>query len=251
MPETMDEKTRMAEVKAVFEDAQWYLTNRSYHVRVRVDVVQEFLPGEKFERILDIGCGDGSISAPFLRAGCKLTLLDLSAKMLEIARSRVPAELAANVETFNEDFMRADLGTRRYDLIICVGVMAYIEDEKAFIEKLTALLNPNGKIITECTDGKHFLSRMARSYDWMRNLFARERTRLIAHSADTFVSKFREAGFQLAGTYRYSSPMRLVRKLFKQEFHYQTIRTVYGTGLHNRAARLGNECIFHFKKMGA
>jgi 2-polyprenyl-3-methyl-5-hydroxy-6-metoxy-1,4-benzoquinol methylase len=251
MPETISENARIAEVKAVFEDAQWYLTNRSYHVRVRVDVVREFLAGEKFGSILDIGCGDGSISAPFLHADSRLTLLDLSSTMLGIARSRVPAGLAANVETFNEDFMRADLGPRRYDLIICVGVMAYIEDEKAFVKKLSSLLNPGGKLITECTDSRHFKSRLARSYDWARNFFTRHKTRLITHSSDEVIGKFLEAGFQLAGAYRYSSPARPVRKLFKQEFHYKMIRAIYGDAAHNRISWLGNECIFYFKKPGA
>jgi predicted TPR repeat methyltransferase len=251
MPETLNENSRIAEVKALFEDAQWYLTNRNYHVRVRVDVVQEFLAGEQFERILDIGCGDGSISAPFLRADRRLTLLDLSNPMLDIARSRVPAELAANVETFNGDFMRVELGTRRYDLIICVGVMAYIQDKKAFVEKLASLLNPNGKLITECTDGKHFMSRLARSYDRIRSLFPKPGVRLIANSSDDLIGKFRAAGFQLIGTYRYCSPMRLVRKLFKQQFHYKMIRLIYGSGRRNRAAWSGNECLFYFKKPGA
>jgi 2-polyprenyl-3-methyl-5-hydroxy-6-metoxy-1,4-benzoquinol methylase len=251
MPETISENVRIAEVKAVFEDAQWYLTNRSYHVRVRVDVVQEFLAGKKFGRILDIGCGDGSISAPFLSAENKLTLLDLSNTMLGIARARVPAELAANVETFNEDFMSADLGSRRYDLIICVGVMAYIEDEKAFVAKLASLLNPNGTLITECTDAKHFMSRMARSYDYMRELFAKPRTRLITHASEDVVKKFKETGFQLASTYRYCSPIRLMRKLFNQEFHYKMIRMIFGNGMHNHKSWLGNECVFYFKKHGA
>src|SRR5689334_14929180 len=45
-------------------------------------------------QILELACGSGRISLPLLRAGFKVTGLDLSAKMLELARARAAAEPA-------------------------------------------------------------------------------------------------------------------------------------------------------------
>jgi ubiquinone/menaquinone biosynthesis C-methylase UbiE len=239
---------RTAEVKAMFEDAQWYLNNRNYHVRVRTEMVQEFLEHEKFEHMLDIGCGDGSISLPLLNPDRKLTLLDLSQNMLKIARSRVSAELSDNVEVLNEHFMHAQLEPGSYDLIICVGVLAYIDDEEAFVEKLASLVRPGGKLFTECTDKKHFMSWLTHIYDWVRNLFGKPRVSLAGHSGKNIADKFKQAGFQLAATYRYCSPPRPLRKLFNQDFHYRMIRSFFGNSAHNTAPWLGNECIFYFKK---
>lgn len=248
MSETYVQDGRTVEVKAMFEDAQWYLKNRNYHVRVRTHMVQEFLEHEKIECMLDIGCGDGSISVPLLKPDRKLTLLDLSQSMLNIAQSRVPAELSDNVEVLNEHFMHAQFEPGSYDLIICVGVLAYIDDEQAFVEKLASLVRPGGKLFTECTDSKHFMSRLARSYDRVRNLFGKPRVHLAGHSGKNIADRFKKAGFQLAATYRYCSPPRPLRKLFNQNFHYQMIRSFFGNFTRNTAAWLGNECIFYFKK---
>jgi ubiquinone/menaquinone biosynthesis C-methylase UbiE len=248
MTENCIQDGRTAEVKAMFEDAQWYLKNRNYHVRVRTDMVREFLEREKFEQMLDIGCGDGSISLPLLKPDRKLTLLDLSQNMLNIARSRVPAGLSDNVEVLNEHFMRTQFKPGSYDLIICVGVLAYIDDEEAFVEKLASLVRPGGRLFTECTDKNHFMSRLAHGYDRVRNLFGKPRVRLAGHSSKNIADKFKQAGFQLAATYRYCSPPRPLRKLFNQDFHCKVIRSFFGNSTHNKAAWLGNECIFYFKK---
>ena len=76
----MDE--RLLETKQAFENPQWYFQKLGYHVRVRIETVTEFLNAAKFDRILDIGCGDGSISLPLLTNENRLTLLDMSEGML-------------------------------------------------------------------------------------------------------------------------------------------------------------------------
>jgi SAM-dependent methyltransferase len=53
-----------------------------------VETVQELVRLSGDARVLDIGCGDGSISLPLLTGKTSLTLLDLSAKMLSIAKYR-------------------------------------------------------------------------------------------------------------------------------------------------------------------
>ncbi|MGD1089208.1 MAG: methyltransferase domain-containing protein [Verrucomicrobiota bacterium] len=239
---------RLAEVKRLFEKPEWYLSGRTYHVRVRMDVVRDFLKDTEFNSILDIGCGDGSISLPLLTPARRLTLLDMSDAMLDIARSRVPSELSAAVKTASGDFMQAGFDTHSYDLVICLGVLAYVDSPKPLIEKLLSILKPGGKLIVECSDRSHFMSRLARGYDRARNIFAKPKFRPAAHSANAIVAMFRGAGFQLEAEYRYCAPIRVMRKLFSQGFHYQMICAVHGKAASNRMWWLGNECIFYFRK---
>ena len=48
--------------------------------------------------ILDIGCGDGSLSLPLLDDRSRLTLLDFSEGMLERARQNIPPGMNTRVE---------------------------------------------------------------------------------------------------------------------------------------------------------
>ena len=241
---------RLAETKLFFENPNWYLSQRSYYVRIRSQVVLELLKSSRFESILDIGCGDGSISLPQLAPGNHLTLLDLSQNMLNLAQSRVPLDFRTQVETLNGDFMKTDLPVNTYDLIICLGVLSYVESPEPFLEKIQALLKPEGMVIIECTDGGHLLSRFLRtSYSlWDQFCGNKSKVSLNVHSATGIASKFNEMSFEKLATYRYSAPLPVFRKLFSQEFQYKIIHAIYGGAANNRMTWLGNECLFQFKQ---
>ena len=84
-PETDD-------VKAFFNQPHRYLHKR-FGLRLRAEITQELLGPLSAVRILDIGCGDGSISLPYLFSGNSLVLLDLSESMLQLARRNTPAAM--------------------------------------------------------------------------------------------------------------------------------------------------------------
>jgi predicted TPR repeat methyltransferase len=86
--------TKIDEVKSLFESPQPYLERRRYNINIRAETVQYFLRNREFTRILDIGCGDGSVSIPLLNPQPELTLLDLSANMLSAAQSNIPSNLS-------------------------------------------------------------------------------------------------------------------------------------------------------------
>src|SRR5580692_9200767 len=94
-------------VRHFFDQPENYLDRRRFDIRVRVETTEAFLKESSFTRILDIGCGDGSISVPLLSLDRSLTLLDISPNMLALARSRVPAGLMSKVAFVNEDFLTA------------------------------------------------------------------------------------------------------------------------------------------------
>ena len=239
---------RLTEVRQKFEAPQWYLHGRSYHVRVRTGVVGHLLANQKIENILDIGCGDGSISVPLLQQGRKLTLLDMSESMLSIAQSRVPANLAGAVQVVNGDILGAKLPEGAFDVVICLGVFAYFKTEWPLIDKLNSLLKPGGTLIVECSDSAHFMSGLMRTYDRLKGMLIRQQFKTNAHAAATLVSGLTAAGFQKVGSYRYCAPTRVSRKLFPQSFHFWKIKALFGNAERPRSQWLGNECIFWFKK---
>jgi len=241
---------KLAETKLFFENSSWYLGKRSYYVQIRSQIVQELLKDSKFESILDIGCGDGSISLPLLAPGTQLTLMDLSQNMLDLARSRVPSQFQTQVKVLNGDFLNVDLPSNAYDLVICLGVLSYVDLLESFFEKIRQLLKPGGILFIECTDGNHPISRFVRTICSVKEglLGSKDNLELHVHSAAVIAAKFREMGFENLATYRYSTPLPISRRLFSQKFHHKKICAIYGNASNNRMAWLGNECLFQFKK---
>ena len=170
-------KETQAGVKSAFEAPEWYFNKLNYRIQLRRGIVRDFTQDLVFERVLDIGCGDGSVSLPLLKPGRRLTLQDLSDAMLARARGSIPPGLEGSVETFGGDFLQTDLPAGAYGLVICLGVLSYVERLDAFLGKLTSLVAPGGHVIIECTDGPHFVSRLLRAYSSLTELI-RKRQKL-------------------------------------------------------------------------
>lgn len=74
-------------------------------------------------RVLEIGCGTGSLARELARKrGAKVTAIDLSARMIDVARVRTPASLG--IEYCVADFMA--LSPRGFDAIIAVDLLREI-----------------------------------------------------------------------------------------------------------------------------
>lgn len=237
-------------VKLFFTDSDWYLRQRRYNIEIRAETVQQFLKSCKFSSILDIGCGDGSLSVPLLNSQRRLTLLDLSSRMLSIASSRVPPELRSKVELVDEEFMRANLKRESYDLIICVGVLAFVQSLDEFILKLTSLLTPDGMVIMENTDASHFCTSALRLYHRLHKIFMPEKCPTNTYSRAQVLQQFLGRGFVLSGLYRYTLVFPVVQRMLSQQQLYNVVRRCYGTAAHNANAWMGNECLYFFQRSG-
>jgi 2-polyprenyl-3-methyl-5-hydroxy-6-metoxy-1,4-benzoquinol methylase len=242
---TMADNNRL--IKEAFEQPQWYLQGTAYNIKLRVETIVAFLGKDKFQAVLDIGCGDGSLSLPLLDANTRITFLDQSQAMLQLVRSRVPLELSSRVQTINSNFMTSQLEAQTFDLILCVGVLAYVEQRRDFIAKIKASLKPGGVLIIECTDGPHFVNRLVVAYHALRRAFRPAKMKTVVRSSAELISICEDLGFVRCASYRYSLPLPVLRKLMSQSFSYRAIRFIFGAATRNRNAWLGNECIYRFK----
>ena len=102
--------------------------------------------------VLDIGGGAGNQSFPLAQAGYDLTLLDPSAAMLDKARQRLQQlsgdvqERVTLVEADGETAEQA-VGGRRFDAVLCHGVIGYQEDPEPLVDQLCQCA-ANGGIVS-------------------------------------------------------------------------------------------------------
>jgi ubiquinone/menaquinone biosynthesis C-methylase UbiE len=239
--------SKTEQVRSAFEKPDTYLKRGAFEIRIRRETVQEMVSPPSNARILDVGCGDGSISLPFLTEQNKVTLVDLSSGMLAIARSKASPELAGNVETIHQDFMNVNLAPNSFDLILCIGLLAHVGSPSAVIEKMVSLLKPGGKLIVECTDSNHVLHFFVTLFYKVWGLVRPTKyTSCAAVPYREIVRILDRHGLRPKATFRYVAPLPGMHRIFNPDWLYKMTRRVFGTTSANRNAWLGNEylCLF-------
>jgi trans-aconitate methyltransferase len=101
----------------------------------------EWLAPQPRERILDLGCGDGRLTASIASAGAIVTGVDSSAEMVEGARSRNLDARMCNVEAlpFNAEF----------DAVFSNAALHWVRDQDAMMAGVKRALRPGGRFVAE------------------------------------------------------------------------------------------------------
>jgi SAM-dependent methyltransferase len=92
------------------------------------------------ERALDVGCGDGRLTAELDAAG--LTAADVSAVALERAAARVPAAVLAELEPDAP----LPFEDNAFDLVLCAETVEHVRDVQLFLSELRRVLRPGGEL---------------------------------------------------------------------------------------------------------
>jgi len=96
-------------------------------------------------RLLDLGCGAGEPCARFfIDRGWKVTGIDFSERMLELASKYVP-----EMKTFHADMREIEFNTSQFDAITAIYSLFHIpgNDQKIMFEKFYRWLIPKGKAL--------------------------------------------------------------------------------------------------------
>jgi SAM-dependent methyltransferase len=111
--------------------------------------------------VLDVGCGTGGHALELARRGYRVTGIDRSPSMLQIARDKATA---AGVEGVFKagDLPDLDLVERFDAAILMFAVLSYVVTDDEIVRLLTSIgehLNPGGVVIFDCWYGPAVLSQ--------------------------------------------------------------------------------------------
>ncbi|HYE26815.1 MAG TPA: methyltransferase domain-containing protein [Allosphingosinicella sp.] len=130
--------------------SQWspsdYATNAAF-VPALGAAALELLAPQPGELILDLGCGDGVLTAQIMASGARVIGLDASEAMVEAARSR-------GVDAFVADAQALDLGDQavrfgQFDAAFSNAALHWMLDPDAVASGVFGLLRPGGRFVGE------------------------------------------------------------------------------------------------------
>ncbi|MDF2537331.1 MAG: Ubiquinone/menaquinone biosynthesis methyltransferase [Herbinix sp.] len=134
------------------------------------DVVEKpalfsLIPDLHDKSVLDIGCGYGENCVQFLELGATMvTGLDISAKMLEIAKNE---NSCPNILYINKSMTDLNEITEKFDVVLSSLAVHYIEDFDKLVKDIYNLLNQGGYFIFS---QEHPLTTALLTQDyWTRN----------------------------------------------------------------------------------
>ena len=124
--------------RAYFRDIE----ARKYHVEPHIARFAEF---ERWrgKRVLEIGCGLGTDSVSFARAGARVTAVDLSERSVALARRRAGLE-GLDIEFYVADAEELDkiVPPSRFDLVYSFGVLHHTPRPDRAIEQIHRYVGP-------------------------------------------------------------------------------------------------------------
>jgi trans-aconitate 2-methyltransferase len=103
------------------------------------------------ERILDVGCGDGKVTAEIatvVRRGAVVGA-DASVEMIAHARKTFPAKKNPNLEFQVMDARKIKFAGR-FDLVFSNAALHWVDDHEKFLRGASSVLKPGGRLIVSC-----------------------------------------------------------------------------------------------------
>jgi ubiquinone/menaquinone biosynthesis C-methylase UbiE len=235
------------EVKAFFERTDVYLTY-NYNLRIRMETVAAFLGERTFDHVLDMPCGTGDISVPFLERFGHLTMMDFSENMIATAKSRIAEAELDKVSFINGDFYAHDFQGKQFDLVMNIGILAHIADPMRFLDESMKLVKPGGSLILQNTDSDHWFAKLIHSYLGLRRLVGKDKYKLNKVREKDLLQKVTSNGFTLQQSFRYNQSFLGLSRFFSNELKYKLTRRYYGDADLPKNQKGGSDVTYLFRK---
>jgi magnesium-protoporphyrin O-methyltransferase len=77
------------------------------------------------KRILDAGCGTGSLATEMAKRGAHVIAVDLSPTLIDLAKTRIDPQLSQRVEFYEGDMLAQDFGY--FDYVVCMDSVIHYQ----------------------------------------------------------------------------------------------------------------------------
>ena len=149
MPNLDDTSTRSW--NAIADDWVAHADTNDYHNHYLMPRMFAMLGDVHGKRVLDLGCGEGGYARELHRRGARVTGVDGSERLIEVARARALAEgidapfVRANANALHE------FPSARFDLVVAAMSLMDVEDYSGTVREVSRVLQPGGELAMSIT----------------------------------------------------------------------------------------------------
>lgn len=123
------------------------INESNYVYRDIVRITNECLGKNKNKKVLDYGCGAGTLSFYISNKGFSVVGVDISKNAIEMCKQNAAQFNLKNISFINSGKIPRKIKGLKFDLIICSEVIEHVDADIKLIRGLASLLKNNGSII--------------------------------------------------------------------------------------------------------
>lgn len=99
--------------------------------------------------VFDYGCGTGSLSIEISSKVKEIHAIDISSKMLDIAKQRIDEKGIMNIKIEKSSIDSIDFSPGTYDVVVAINIFHFIDDVGEDLSRIYEMLKPGGLLISE------------------------------------------------------------------------------------------------------
>ncbi len=100
------------------------------------------------DTVLDYGCGTGAASCQFSSQVKEIHAIDISSKMIEIAKEKAAVSKIENVRFEQSDIFDKKYSDESYDVILAFNLLHTVTSPRDVMQRINELLKPEGIFIS-------------------------------------------------------------------------------------------------------
>lgn len=109
------------------------------------------------KKVLDVGCGVGTLSLYLADKGAKVKGIDISPRAIRIAQR---AQQHLGLKNLQFAVTEIDQGKDQYDVVICSEIIEHVKDDGHFLDLIYSQLNVSGELFLSTPSSQNLLYRV-------------------------------------------------------------------------------------------
>lgn len=193
-----------------------YLIRGCDTIHRRKEGIKRLLKGTCKDSILDLGCGDGSVSLQFLSEGSRVVLVDASNFMISKCEANIPAEYANKV-SYNTCKIEKYAPKERFDVVLCIGVLAHVKNVTEVVNKVSGYVKEGGYCIFQITDYSTLGGKYIWLYSTLREFIIRRYGYILNRiSRNSLIKMANDHSLVFSGEYKYMEKIRMLGNVYSE-----------------------------------